>query len=537
MAKRKARIEFTMKRIKGFLTALTRSKRGLFGIAIIGIAAVVALFAPLITPYDPLLSIGLAGNYAQPVWARYLPGGQGLSENMIAVDQSSLMQSSSNVLNEFNVTVTPFNQTQNVIVQASAVYPTEGGAGSLEIICQTGGLPIGSKLTIQITRDFYYPYSGIPGAMVLTNSRNLWSAVLISRLEGVAVSPALILGKNWPTFVSPGVASYNITKFQYGLNPQHTNQPGPIVYSESNLTGPLASTNLLGWQTPRMLQSLQAQGYGYLTLEELFPRAGSYRYGIQIDLTKVAQTDQNAQAVIYVANLKLALQGTSWGFLGTDEVGRDVFTQLVYGTQISLYVGIVAALLGTIIGLVVGLVAAYMGGIIDEILMRFTDALLVLPGLPLMIVLITVLANGQYNMTLFIVIIGFLGWMGFARVVRSQVLSLKERPYVEAAKAVGAGTPYILWRHILPNVIVLIYVTLALSVPSAIVSEAAFSFLGFVDLSHMSWGRMLNSVATQPYIWWIIVPPGLAIAFLSLSFILIGYAIDDILNPKLRARR
>jgi peptide/nickel transport system permease protein len=174
---------------------------------------------------------------------------------------------------------------------------------------------------------------------------------------------------------------------------------------------------------------------------------------------------------------------------------------------------------------------------VDEVLMRFTDALLVLPGLPLMIVLITVLSAGQYNLNIFIIVIGFLGWMGFARVVRSQVLSLKERPYVEAAKAVGAGTPYILWRHILPNVIVLVYVTLALSVPGAIVSEAAFSFLGFIDHTQMSWGRMLNDAATNPAIWWTMVPPGLAIAVLSLSFILIGYAIDDILNPRLRTRR
>jgi peptide/nickel transport system permease protein len=214
-----------------------------------------------------------------------------------------------------------------------------------------------------------------------------------------------------------------------------------------------------------------------------------------------------------------------------------VFTQLVYGTRISLYVGIVAAFFGVIIGLIVGLVAAYVGGLVDEVLMRFTDALLVLPGLPLMIVLIMVIANGEYNLNILILVIGVLGWMGFARVVRSQVLSLKERPYVEAAKAVGAGTPYILFRHILPNVVVLIYVTLALSVPAAIVTEAAFAFLGFIDVGEMSWGRMLSATVSNPTIWWIILPPGLAIMLLSLSFILIGYALDDILNPKLRTRR
>jgi peptide/nickel transport system permease protein len=240
---------------------------------------------------------------------------------------------------------------------------------------------------------------------------------------------------------------------------------------------------------------------------------------------------------VYISNVQLKLQGSSFGWLGTDPQGRDVFSQLVYGTQVSLYVGLVAAFLSTTLGLFVGLVAAYSGGIVDEVLMRFTDALLVLPTLPLMIVLILALSSGAYNINILIVVFGFLGWQGFARVVRSQVLSLKERPYVEAAKAVGAGTPYILWRHILPNVVVLIYVTLALTVPAAIVTEAAFAFLGFIDLSHMSWGRMLNALLTNPSIWWMVIPPGVAIMILSLSFILIGYAIDDILNPKLRARR
>jgi peptide/nickel transport system permease protein len=538
MTYRKARLKFTVKRIRGFISALARSKRGLFGVAIILIAVVVALAAPLLTPYDPLFSYNLAGDYAQPAWARYLPGGGGLTQNMVPVNETTLLQSP-NVLKAFNVTVTPSNETQNVVVQTSAISPVSGGSGSLEVVCQTSGLPMNSNLTIQITRDFYYPYSGIPGAIYIASPGQFWPAVYFASFGGVAVSPSLIFGQNWPTFVSPGVASYNVTSFPWGLSKTNVVLPGPISYSQENVTGQSATISTLKWVS--ILQSticvFQQQGPGVTTLDQLFPGAGSYKFGIQLTLTKVNSTGPNAQAVINVANLNLKLLGSSWGLLGTDSLGRDVFTQLVYGTRISLEVGLVSAVIGTVIGLIVGLVAAYLGGIVDEILMRFTDALLVLPGLPLMIVLITVLSNGVYNLNIFILVIGFMGWMGFARVVRSQVLSLKERPYVEAAKAVGAGTPYILWRHILPNVVVLIYVTLALSVPSAIVTEAAFSFLGFIDLSHMSWGRMLNAVSTNPYIWWIMIPPGLAIAILSLSFIMIGYAIDDILNPRLRTRR
>ncbi|MCZ2809772.1 MAG: ABC transporter permease, partial [Candidatus Bathyarchaeota archaeon] len=183
-----------------------------------------------------------------------------------------------------------------------------------------------------------------------------------------------------------------------------------------------------------------------------------------------------------------------------------------------------------------GIVSGYVGRIVDEVLMRFSDMLLVLPGLPLLIVLISVLGTSLWNI---IFIIGVLGWMGFARVVRSQTLSLKERPFVEAAKAVGAGRLHIIVKHILPNVVSLIYVSLALAVPTAIILEAALSWLGLFDPSVMSWGRMLRDAQANngiEMLWWII-PPGISIALVSLSFILLGYALDEILNPKLRRRR
>ena len=189
-----------------------------------------------------------------------------------------------------------------------------------------------------------------------------------------------------------------------------------------------------------------------------------------------------------------------------------------------------------LIGLLIGLVAGYIGGGVDELLMRITDLLLVLPGLPLLIVLIAVLGQSIWNV---ILLIAALGWMGFARQVRSMTLSLKERPFVEAVRAVGAGSLYIIRRHILPNVMSLVYVALALSVPSAILTEAALSWLGLFDPSVMSWGKILyyaqwNQGTTL--LWWV-VPPGISIALVSLSFILLGYALDEILNPRLRVRR
>src|SRR2546425_6803024 len=182
-----------------------------------------------------------------------------------------------------------------------------------------------------------------------------------------------------------------------------------------------------------------------------------------------------------------------------------------------------------------------MGKMVDEVLMRFTDMLLVIPGLPCLIVLVSVIGDslGSSRLPVLILVIGFLGWMGFARVVRAQVLSLKERRFVEAAKAAGAGTGHITTRHIVPNIIGLIYVNLALAVPGAILTEAALSFLGLGDVTVMSWGRMLNLVEiySAQKAWWWVLPPGLSIALVSLAFVMIGFSLDTIFNPKLRSRR
>ena len=235
----------------------------------------------------------------------------------------------------------------------------------------------------------------------------------------------------------------------------------------------------------------------------------------------------------------LILYGNTWGLFGTDSQGYDITTQLVYGARLSLIIGLVATAISIALGLVIGLMAGYLGKIVDEVLMRFTDMLLVIPTLPLLIVLVATIGPSLLYIILFL---GFFGWMGFARVIRAQVLTLRERPFIEAAKAAGAGTGYITVRHVFPNIVSLTYVSLALSVPGAIVGEAALSFLGLGDPNTTTWGQMLGrannaGINTANLAWWWIVPPGLAIAILSLSFVLLGYALDEMFNPKLRKRR
>jgi peptide/nickel transport system permease protein len=254
------------------------------------------------------------------------------------------------------------------------------------------------------------------------------------------------------------------------------------------------------------------------------------------DTRSLVPVNKAVETTVYLDNLWLSFDGRIWGVLGTDQYGRDLWSQLIYGAGISLYVGVLAAVLSVVLGLIVGLAAGYLGRYADEVLMRFSDMLLVIPTLPLLIVLIAVIGPALENL---ILVVGLLGWMGFARLVRSQVLTLKERPFVEAAKAVGAGKMHIMVKHILPNVVSLVYVSLATSVPGAIVAEAALSFLGFYDPNRMSWGRMLREAQGSGGVryWWWILPPGMCIAFLAIAFIMLGFALDEVFNPRLRQRR
>jgi peptide/nickel transport system permease protein len=221
--------------------------------------------------------------------------------------------------------------------------------------------------------------------------------------------------------------------------------------------------------------------------------------------------------------------------LGLDNRGRDIWSQWVWGSRIALYVGFLAATFSITIGTTMGLVAGYFGGKIDTVLMRFTDVILVIPGLPLIITLASVLGASVNNL---ILVIAIVGWPGVARVIRSQVLSLKERPFIESARVTGASHARIMGKHILPNVLPLAFLYMTFAVSGAILSEASISFIGLGDIQTVSWGRMLQDVTQSQALkaWWWLIPPGIAITLVSLGFFLIGRAFDEIVNPRLRKR-
>lgn len=221
--------------------------------------------------------------------------------------------------------------------------------------------------------------------------------------------------------------------------------------------------------------------------------------------------------------------------LGTDSIGRDIFSVFIYGARISLLVGFAASFLSTLLGTAVGLVAGFYGRVADESLMRTTDFFLVLPWLPFMIVLTYILGPSLFNV---IFVIGITSWPSTARVIRSQVLSIKERGFVERAHAVGARSSHIVSRHVLPSVFPLVFANAILTVAWAIFTESFLAYLGLG--TGLSWGKMIDQAYGQGAFvngyYWYYLPPTLAIVLVILGFTMVGFTLDRILNPRLRRR-
>jgi peptide/nickel transport system permease protein len=221
--------------------------------------------------------------------------------------------------------------------------------------------------------------------------------------------------------------------------------------------------------------------------------------------------------------------------LGTTEQGSDVLSQLLAGARVSIVVGFAAAIISAVLGSAVGLASGYFGGWTDRILDALENWFLVIPTLPLMIVLARLL---DPSLGVLILVIGLTSWAGTGRIVRAQVLTLRERAFVERARALGAKDRYIIKTHILPNTLPLIFANTVLIVAVAILSEAALSFLGLGDPTQISWGTMLENAfeagAPSAEAWWYVIPPGLCITTLVLAVALLGYLFEEYINPRLR---
>jgi peptide/nickel transport system permease protein len=220
--------------------------------------------------------------------------------------------------------------------------------------------------------------------------------------------------------------------------------------------------------------------------------------------------------------------------LGTDGGGAGMVELLIAGTRVSLIVGFAAAVVSALIGGTIGLLAGFFGGKLDTILMRFTDYVIVIPDVPLMIVAAALFGR---NLTNIILIIGVIYWTTTARLIRSQVTSVRERVYVKRSRALGAGNTRLVSKHILPQVAPLLIANTVLLVAYAIFAETFITFLGLGDPSLISWGRLIENAFTDDALlndaWWAIVPPGVCVACVVLACTMVGQATEDSLNPRL----
>jgi len=248
----------------------------------------------------------------------------------------------------------------------------------------------------------------------------------------------------------------------------------------------------------------------------------------------LAPHDIKSSAGIEIGDIYNPPNAIHW--FGTDDAGKDVFSGFIYGSRISLIVGFFAAFISIVIGGTFGIMAGFYGGRVENFLMRFTDLMLVIPDLPLIVVIVALTKPSLLNI---IFVIGLLGWTTTARIVRSQTLAVKSRKFVLRAKAIGAGNRHIIMHHILPLVMPILVVNAILVISLAILSESTLSFLGLGDPTAVSWGQMLNFAfgrgAMSAGAWWALFAPGFGIVWVVLGLTLLGHGLEQVLNPRIES--
>ena len=460
------------RRFEQFWDEYKRKKVGLFGIIVLSLFIILAVFAPWLTPYDPIAREAVAQRFAMPQW----------------------------------VTIFPPYRNYTTSRRISASWDVQQGAEFIKGWGETANVEYAAKTTeiSKVILNYTFTHSEIP-----PNEFYVFFTWAGTDVQNVEYSLKLT------------VVDTKGKEFLLWTRPNERKAAGEVV-------------SVRDFDPIVMIRTGYSPGKDNLA-NIIFAHKGDYTVRATMTLRPLSTP---ATISLVFKKSSLFLPGHVHGILGTDNVGSDIFSQLIYGARISLLIGLLAAITGTSIGLLVGIIAGYLGGPVDEVSMRVVDVLICLPLLPLLLALVSVFGKNIFYIVLFI---GIFGWQGLSRVIRSQALSIRETAFIESAKASGGSSFYIMIKHIIPNVLPVAFASLVLAVPGAILFEASLSFLGFGDPRVPTWGKMLQYAFSfegfTRMAWWWILPPGLAIIGLCLAFVFIGHAFDEVVNPRLRRRR
>lgn len=480
---------------------------GVLGLFMIAGFVFLAVFGPFLCPYDPKESM-VATPLALPQWIALLQGHSDWSQSLTFDVQWKA--DSSNV---FDLEFVEDPELASMLKREKAyVWSVRYVGNSSE--------EVESKLTFNFTYDYQ------PPAAFKCSLR--WRALNLSEI-GYNLELALV------RYGGDEVKEYSL--WDSNSRPGSRVRSTKYSYSFDILGLPVGFPRYEELGSGRASLYEERLGFNNETefLNEAFSSKGTYALVVYVRLDP--QTSVSTFEV-QISDFDFVTLGKVHGLLGTDNLGRDIFSRVMYGARISLLIGLLVAVGGTSIGVLVGIVSGYLGGFVDETSMRISDLLMCLPGLPLLLAAAEMFGGNLY-IAMFIIVI--LSWMALARMIRSQVLSLRELAFIEAAISSGCTRFSILRRHILPNVLPLAFSFMVLGVPNAILTEAALSFLGLGDPALVTWGRIMDEAmkggALAQDAWWWLFTPAIAIVVVCLGFVFVAHAFDNIVNPRLRVKR
>jgi len=483
--------------MKRELLLVIKIKSGAVGIAIIAIYIILGMAAPLISLHDPIKDLNLASDMAMPEWITLFPAYSKLPKNTVYNFDPKAWNIAIYSDNLYDVIITKYNTYMVINISRSGVIN-----GSNAFIRNT---------ILNATQQFRYEYDP-PKDFLLRIYINY-------SLFGEDKYLFKIL------LITPDDKKYTLYDSGYIPAGVRSYWNNPILISSNSLA--LKELNNIPPKENAARIIFGNKGlYGIIfVIEAESSTSASYLVG-------------NSYVLLNISLIQIQIPGLVYGLLGTNYVGADVWSQFVWGIRQSLLVGTIASSVSVLLGVIFGLLIGYASRLAREIVILLVDTIYLIPLLPVLLITLAIIGR---NILITSLIIGLFIWAGLAREIGNWILSLKERGYVEAAKALGASDVYIMIRHVLPFTVHLIIFSFIVRIPFAILLEAGLSILGFGDPFQPSWGKMINEALLGGGIisgaWWWVSPPVIGLVSLSAGFILLGYALDEVFNPRFRDLR